>query len=304
MSANEVSVNVETAQANAEQIKQGVREVYAARVSGDAGQQSGNGVSPASNPERTDLIELVGYSPDDLAAVPADAAAYSFGCGNPLGFGAVTGGDVVLDIGSGAGMDALLAARLVGPSGMVIGLDMTPEMIAKATQNAEQAGATNVEFRLGDAEQMPISDASVDWVISNCVINLAPDKRKVFGEIARVLKPGGRVAISDIVTGKLPQAIRQGLAAWAACVGGAINEDEYLDTMREVGLTDVRVIARQTYDVASVRGMIDEMASSMSLPIDLVEAVCSPEVVSQIWSARITARKPEETVRAFDQSPA
>ncbi len=174
----------------------------------------------------------------------------------------------------------------------MIGLDMTPEMIAKATQNAERAGATNVEFRLGDAEQMPVPDASVDWVISNCVINLAPDKRKVFGEIVRVLKPGGQVAISDIVTGDLPQAIRQGLAAWAACVGGAINEGEYLETMREAGLSDVQVIARQTYDVASVRGMIDEMASSVSLPPELVEAACSPAVVSQIWSARITAGKP------------
>ena len=247
-------------------------------------------------PERKDLIELVGYSPDDLAAVPADAVTYSFGCGNPLGFSGVRAGDVVLDIGSGAGMDALLAARLVGPAGKVIGLDMTPAMIAKATQNAERAGATNVEFRLGDAEQMPVADASVDWIISNCVINLAPDKRQVFGEIVRVLKPGGHVAISDIVTGELPQAVRQGLGAWAACVGGAINEDEYLETMRQVGLSDVQAIARQTYDVASVRGMIDEMASSTSLPPELVEAVCSPDVVSQIWSARITARKPGERV--------
>ena len=223
------SAHVETQGPGAEQIKQGVREVYAARVSGDAGGPGEGSPEPASTAQRTDLIELVGYSPDDLAAVPADAVAYSFGCGNPLGFSGVKAGDVVLDIGSGAGMDALLAARLVGPTGKVIGLDMTPEMIAKATQNAERAGATNVEFRLGDAEQMPVADASVDWVISNCVINLAPDKRKVFGEIVRVLKPGGHVAISDIVTGDLPQTVRQGLASWAACVGGAINEDEYLD---------------------------------------------------------------------------
>jgi arsenite methyltransferase len=302
MSANEVSVNVEIAQANAEQIKQGVRDVYAARVSASA--QGGGASQPESTSERVDLIELAGYSPDDLTSVPSDAAAYSFGCGNPLGFGGVKAGDVVLDIGSGAGMDALLAARLVGPAGKVIGLDMTPEMIAKATRNAERAGATNVEFRLGDAEQMPVPDASIDWVISNCVINLAPDKRKVFGEITRVLKPGGRVAISDILTGDLPQAIRQGLAAWATCVGGAISEDEYLGIMREVGLSDVQVIARQTYDVASVRDMVEEIALFASLPPELVEAACTPAVVSEIWSARITASKPEVTVGAFDQSPA
>ncbi len=287
MSTNEVSTTIEAGEASAEQIKQGVREVYAARVSGEAA--GGDGPRAAA---RTDLIELVGYSPDDLAAVPADAAVYSFGCGNPLGFSGVRAGDVVLDIGSGAGMDALLAARLVGPSGKVIGLDMTPEMIAKAAQNAERAGATNVEFRLGDAEQMPVPDASVDWIISNCVINLAPDKRKVFGEIARVLKPGGHVAISDIVTGDLPSIVRQCLASWAACVGGAINEDEYLAIMREVGLEDVQVIARQTYDVASVRGMIDELSASAALPPELVEAVLTPAVVSQFWSARIIAAKP------------
>jgi SAM-dependent methyltransferase len=281
MSTSKTSAAIGSPAADAEELKQGVREVYAARISGESGA-----------PERPDLIELAGYTPDDLAAVPADAAAYSFGCGNPLGFGGVKAGDVVLDIGSGAGMDALLAARLVGPSGRVIGLDMTPEMIEKATQNAVRAVATNVEFRLGDAEQMPVPDASVDWIISNCVINLAPDKRRVFGEIVRVLKPGGQVAISDIVTGDLPPAIRQGLAPWAACVGGALNEGEYLATMREAGLSDVKVIARQSYDVASVRGMIDEMSSAVSLPAELAEAVCSPEVVSQIWSARITAGKP------------
>jgi SAM-dependent methyltransferase len=287
MLTNEVSTTVEAGEASAEQIKQGVREVYAARVSGDV---SGGGAPNVA--ARTDLIELAGYSPDDVAAVPAGAAAYSFGCGNPLGFSGVKAGDVVLDIGSGAGMDALLAARLVGPTGKVTGLDMTPEMIVKATQNAQQAGATNVEFRLGDAEQMPVPDASMDWIISNCVINLAPDKRKVFGEIVRVLKPGGHVAISDIVTGDLPLIVRQGLASWAACVGGAVNEDEYLAIMREVGLEDVQVIARQTYDVASVRGMIDQLSASAALPPELVEVACSPEVASQIWSARIIAGKP------------
>jgi arsenite methyltransferase len=284
-----VSANETVASAHgvsAEEIKQGVRDIYASRIGAETGQ------APDTVTGRPDLIELAGYSPEDLAAVPEGAAAYSFGCGNPLGFSGVKPGDVVLDIGSGAGMDALLAARLVGSEGRVIGLDMTPEMIAKATENAQRAGAANVEFRLGDAEQMPLPDATADWIISNCVINLAPDKAKVFGEIARVLKPGGHVAISDIVTGNLPAAIRQGMAVWAACVGGAINEDEYLETMRQAGLMGVEVIARQTYDVAAVRGMIDELEASASLPAELVDAVCTPEVVSQIWSARIIASKP------------
>ncbi len=137
-----------------------------------------------------------------------------------------------------------------------------------------------------------MADALVDWVISNCVINLAPDKRRVFAEIMRVLRPGGHVAISDIVTGDLPRTLREGLAPWAACVGGAINEEEYLGIMREAGLSNVQAIARQTYDVASVRSMIDEMASLVTLPTDLAEAVCSSEVVSQIWSRRIVAGKP------------
>ncbi len=139
MSANDAGASLDVQAATGEEIKQGVREVYAARVSGGAGDGAGAVAGLASLPQRTDLIELAGYSPDDVAAVPPDAAAYSFGCGNPLGFSGVKAGDVVLDIGSGAGMDALLAARLVSPSGKVIGLDMTPEMIAKATQNAERA---------------------------------------------------------------------------------------------------------------------------------------------------------------------
>ncbi len=170
---------------------------------------------------------------------------------------------------------------------------MTQEMIERARENAAKAGAANVEFRLGDAEQMPLDDSSVDCIISNCVINLAPNKRKVFSEVFRVLKPGGRVSISDIVTGKLPEEIRNSLALWTNCVGGAIEEDDYLAIMREAGLEDIQVVSRQRYDEATVRGMI---TANFSSPDDrrLLNRYLEnhPDLIEQIWSSRITARKP------------
>jgi len=225
---------VETTQ-NYEHIKKAVRERYAATVKDSSGCSCGCGTS------RPDLVELAHYTPEQLGSIPQGAVEHALGCGNPLSFAGVLPGDVVLDIGSGAGIDALLASKLVGPTGKVIGLDFTPEMIEKARENAARAGATNVEFRQGDAENMPVEDSSVDWIISNCVINLAPDKRKVFGEVTRVLKPGGRVSISDIVTGELPSVIRNSLAMWANCIGGAVEEGEYLRIMREAGLSQAEI---------------------------------------------------------------
>lgn len=182
-----------------------------------------------------------GYTAEQLAAAPAAAAQLSLGCGNPTALASLRAGETVLDIGSGAGLDAFFAAQRVGPTGRVIGLDMTPAMIERSRRAAAAAGLINVEFRLGRAEAMPIADASVDVIISNCVINLCEDKGLVFEEAFRVLKAGGRLAISDMVTDAgLPAGLRRDPAAWAGCVSGALPEQEYLDLVRGAGFADVR----------------------------------------------------------------
>lgn len=213
---------------------------------GSAGAQS-SCCSPSSN--AMELIEAgrpevvlwdTGYSAGQIDLVPAEAANLSLGCGNPTAMAALRPGETVLDIGSGAGIDAFYAARRVGPQGRVIGLDMTPAMIERARQSAEAAGLAQVEFRLGQAEAMPIEDDTVDVILSNCVINLAEDKGKVFEEAYRVLKPGGRLSISDMVTaGPLPMGLRSDPQMWAGCINGALPEREYLDLVRQAGFTDV-----------------------------------------------------------------
>jgi len=286
MSANPVGTSP-----TPEQIKEAVRKTYAASVGAPAG--AGCCGAAAESATRPDLIDLAHYTPEQLAALPADAVQHAYGCGNPLSFAGVQAGQVVLDIGSGAGIDVLLAARIVGPAGKVIGIDMTPEMIERARRNAEQAGARNVEFRLGDAEAMPVEDASVDWIISNCVINLAPDKKKVFVEAIRVLKPGGRLSVSDILTGPLPPDLKTDLTLWSNCVSGAREEDDYLGQMRQAGFVDVAVTARQHYDESSVRSFVE---SNLSERLDQEQLRAAldrwGDLTEKIWSAKITARKP------------
>jgi arsenite methyltransferase len=183
------------------------------------------------------------YTPTELADLPSEAAGLSLGCGNPVALASLQPGEVVLDIGSGAGLDVFLAARKVGPTGRAIGLDMTEAMIRRASQAAEQAGFSNVEFRLGDAEEMPLPDESVDVIISNCVINLTLDKGQVFREAYRALRPGGRLMISDIVTDKpLPESARSNPDEWARCVGGAIPEEESTRLIAEAGFETVLCI--------------------------------------------------------------
>lgn len=183
---------------------------------------------------------ITDYSPDELAALPPDVQTIAFGCGNPVALANLRPGEIVLDIGSGGGIDVLLAARQVGPSGKVIGVDTTPAMIERATRAAAQAGVDNVEFRYGQAEALPVGDASVDVVLSNCVINLCEDKGAVFAEAFRVLKPGGRLEISDMVTaGPLPLALRYDESGWSSCISGALPEQEYLDLVAEAGFEEV-----------------------------------------------------------------
>ncbi|MFC1609636.1 arsenite methyltransferase [Myxococcota bacterium] len=232
---------------------------------------------------------MAGYSKEDLADLPLDAVESSFGCGNPVAFAEVRAGEVVLDLGSGAGIDLLLAAQKVGPSGRVIGVDMTDDMIDRARANIEAANLENVEVRKGIIEQLPVEDSSVDWVISNCVINLSPEKDLVFAEIARVLKPGGRMLVSDIVVEDLPDWIRQSAALYAACIAGAISEDEYLAGLRRAGLIDTEVRERFVYDTAQLAGLIGSEISdvigqsSCCAPPQPAEqsACCAPQPAAQ-----------------------
>ncbi|MBL8754648.1 MAG: arsenite methyltransferase [Planctomycetes bacterium] len=199
------------------------------------------GCCGSSAPIAASTAQDLGYSQDDVAAVP-DGANLGLGCGNPLGIQGLRPGETVLDLGSGAGFDAFLAALRVGPTGRVVGVDMTPEMLAAARANARRSGRTNVEFRLGEIEHLPVADASIDVVLSNCVVNLSPQKDQVFREAFRVLRPGGRVAISDIVAlGELSPQQRQDLDLHAGCVAGAASVAELDGWLRATGFVDVRI---------------------------------------------------------------
>lgn len=188
-----------------------------------------------------EISSNIGYSQEDMDKVP-EGSNLGLGCGNPIALASFKKGETVLDLGSGAGFDCFLAADKVGPNGKVIGVDMTPEMIEKAVKNARRGGYRNVEFRLGDIENLPIGDGIADIIISNCVINLAPDKDRVFKEAFRVLKPGGRIMISDIVlTAELPDALKINMSAYVSCIAGAIVKDDYLTAIENAGFTDIKV---------------------------------------------------------------
>jgi arsenite methyltransferase len=200
-----------------------------------------SGLSTAHDGVRA-VAEAFGYSPEELAAIPAEANM-GLSCGNPTAFATLQPGEVVVDLGCGGGLDVFLAAKKVGPAGRAIGIDMTPEMLALARRNAAQSGATNVEFHQATIDQLPLADASVDCVISNCVINLAPDKRAVFREIARVLKPGGRLAVSDIALKRpLPAEIGVSLMAYIGCIAGAISLDDYRAGLKDAGFEAVEIV--------------------------------------------------------------
>jgi len=206
-----------------------------------------------------------GYSADELARLP-EGADLGLGCGNPTALTSLRTGEHVLDLGSGAGIDCFLAARRVGPRGRAIGVDMTPEMLAKARANAEKGGYRNVEFRLGEIEHLPVADASVDVVISNCVINLAPDQSRVYGEAFRVLRPGGRLAVSDVVApGPTSTAHRGDPARWSSCMSGALPPTEIARRLRRAGFVNVKVELRPTGAAASLR----DAASREVVPADI-----------------------------------
>jgi len=196
-----------------------------------------------------DISQTIGYSKRDLEAIPLESSL-GLGCGNPVALASLREGEVVLDLGSGAGIDVFLASKKVGNTGRVIGVDMTEEMIKRAEKVAEERDYENVDFRLGEIEALPIEDKSIDVVISNCVINLCPDKKKAFKEIFRVLKKDGRLMISDLVTnGELPIEVRKSFEAWADCISGALEKDTYLELIRNAGFSKVEIVSETPYVV-------------------------------------------------------
>ena len=211
------------------------------------------------------LAEVVGYMKKDLEIIPKEASL-GLGCGNPVAIAELSEGETVLDLGSGAGMDVFLAANKVGTNGRVIGVDMTKEMIDKASAIARSNGYENVEFRLGEIEDLPVDACSLDTVISNCVINLSPDKSKVFREAFRVLKPEGKLIVSDIVSeNQLPDGIRENLDAWVECVAGALEQQEYLGRIREAGFRDLQVVSNGEFCVEDTENK--EMVKLLSITV-------------------------------------
>ena len=222
-----------------------VREKYGAIAEGKS---AGCGCGSACG---DGVLTEIGYSQEQSAAIP-EGANLGLGCGNPIALSDVAPGETVLDLGSGAGIDCFLAAREVGPQGRVIGVDMTPAMIERARANAKKGAYANVEFRLGEIEHLPVADASVDLIVSNCVINLSPDKPQVFGEAFRVLKPGGRLLVSDLVLLRpLAPEQQKSVDLYVGCVAGASLREDYLRMMREAGFRDVEVVSESSYSVGA-----------------------------------------------------
>ena len=243
-----------------DEIKKKVKEKYG-QVAREGGSCCGPTGSCCGGSGTVNIISLgIGYSGEEIKAVP-EGANLGLGCGNPVAIASLKPGEIVLDLGAGAGFDSFLAAQRVGKSGKVIGIDMTPDMVEKARNNASKGGYTNVEFRTGELENLPVADSSVDVIISNCVINLAPDKRRVFAEAFRVLKPSGRLMVSDMVLLKeLPENLRNSEEAYVACIAGAIMKDDYLAAIEEAGFTGVTIVEEKTYYAC---GSMEDIADSI-----------------------------------------
>jgi len=298
-----------------EEIKKKVREGYANVVQSkisyiDPSQSSCCGTSQASScgPSQvsccgatnisviTQISKTIGYSDEEIGDVP-EGANLGLGCGNPVALASLTEGETVLDLGSGAGFDCFLSAKRVGNTGKIIGVDMTPEMISQARKNAEAGNYHNVEFRLGEIENLPVETDSVDAVISNCVINLVPNKRSAFQEAFRVLKPGGRLMVSDIVVlKKLPEPIINSIDAYIQCISGAILEDEYIQAIKDAGFEDVRIIEQTGFpiDVVAINPQLMDTVKEMGIPMDKLK-----ELAGQIVSIKVEAKKqPKDTPKS------
>ena len=264
-------------------IRKTVRERYA-EIAGEKSSCCGADRACGAEGAAERISGRIGYSETEMRSVP-EGANLGLGCGNPTALASLRPGETVLDLGSGAGFDCFLASREVGPEGRVIGVDMTPEMVEKARGNARRGGYQNVEFRLGEIENLPVADGTVDAVISNCVINLSPEKRKVFDEAFRVLRPGGRLMISDLVLSKpLPDPVKESVSAYVGCVAGAMPRDEYLDTISAAGFRDVTIAEESPFPVSCfsvdpvVKGLIEDLSASPGAVEAIEGAVSSVKV--------------------------
>jgi arsenite methyltransferase len=274
---------VTTEQSSASSIRETVREKYAARAQTVT---DGGTASCCGGEVDYDAITSALYSSEELAVIPEDAAKASLGCGNPTALATLEPGQVVLDLGSGGGIDVLLSARRVGPTGFAYGLDMTDEMLHLAEQNRLKAGAENVKFLKGQIEAIPLPDDTVDVIISNCVINLSTDKGQVLKEAFRVLKPGGLFAVSDVVAqGEMPAELRESMESWVGCIAGALEEQEYRRLLAEAGFGQVDLEVTRVYNMADIAQSGGCCGGEVSEPVD---------AEGRVVSAFVRARKPGE----------
>ncbi len=272
---------------SAENIKSVVQEKYGAAAKRAASGQGTAccGTSPASSIEGCDPITSNLYGEGEAGSVPEAAMRASLGCGNPTALAKLEPGETVLDLGSGGGIDVLLSARRVGPTGKAYGLDMTDEMLALAEENKRKSGLTNVEFLKGEIESIPLPDNSVDVIVSNCVINLSGDKDRVLREAFRVLKPGGRFAISDVVVrGEIPQEIRKSIELWVGCVAGALSDTEYQQKLAAAGFEGIEIEATRVYNIEDAQ----EFLRAAGIDADSI----APKVQDKFISAFVRAKKP------------
>jgi arsenite methyltransferase len=272
-----------------EDIRKVVREGYAKVVKQDSSCCPPAKSCCGSTELIQDISKKIGYTDAELKAVP-EGANLGLGCGNPVALASLKQGEIVLDLGAGAGFDCFLAAGRVGEKGRVIGVDMTPEMIEKARDNARKGNYVNVEFRLGEIEHLPAADNSVDAVISNCVINLSPDKKGVFAEAFRVLRPGGRLMISDIVLlRELPAFIKNSIEAYIGCVSGAMLKDEYLKAVSDAGFRDVKIVGEAAFPAELI--ISDPTAQEIIKRLKM-EPERAGEVANSVMSIKVSGLKP------------
>jgi ubiquinone/menaquinone biosynthesis C-methylase UbiE len=273
----------------AEHVKKIVRDRYAEIAKQNTTCCSSTKSSCCGTASATDISKKIGYSDKELKSVPKDSNL-GLGCGNPIALASLKKGETVLDLGSGAGFDCFLAAKRVGKTGKVIGIDMTAEMIEKARANAEKNRYDNVEFRLGEIENLPVADNSVDVIISNCVINLSPNKKQVFNEAYRVLKPGGRLMVSDIVLlSKLPNVIKNSVQAYVGCVAGAVLKKDYIQLIISVGFKNVKILDETNYPIEFVADSTEAKTIIKNLKISQEKI---KRTVNSVASIKVLGIKP------------